>query len=194
MPITVRCHACATRVSAPDAAAGRRVKCPRCGEELSVPLQGAAAPDWMAAPPPVRRPAPAPAPTATSGAADPLPPDADAAPQPPSEPNRYDELEPWYYRYIERYTIVLLCIWIAVLTLIFVAYSVLMLIEGAAVAQVGFGNQTAFGGCAMIFAWLLMAACYALAVCAAIFAAAWLLLALDAARNLRRIRLKLPGD
>ncbi len=105
MPITIRCHACDTRVSAPDAAAGRRVKCPRCGEELSVPQQAGAVPGWMAAPPPVRRPAPAPAATATSGSADPPPPDADAAPQPPPEPIRYDEPEPWYYRFIERVVI-----------------------------------------------------------------------------------------
>ena len=54
MPITIRCHACDTRVSAPDAAAGRRVRVPAVRRGLSVPQQAGAVPGWMAAPPPVR--------------------------------------------------------------------------------------------------------------------------------------------
>jgi hypothetical protein len=185
------------RIAAPDALAGRRVKCPRCGEELTVPQQSGAAPDWMAAPPPVRRPLPAPAPTPATAPAAGNPQTAagpDPAPQAdPSPAVAYDEPEPWYYRFIERYTIVLLCIWIAVLTLVFGAVTVGMLYLGAQAAKAGVSDGP-LGGCSLFLQWLFAAAGYALAVCGAVFAASWLLLALDAARNLRRIRIKLPGD
>jgi phage FluMu protein Com len=38
MPITFRCQACRKDVTAPDAAAGRRGKCPFCGQMNDVPL------------------------------------------------------------------------------------------------------------------------------------------------------------
>jgi phage FluMu protein Com len=38
MSITFRCHACHKDVTAPDAAAGRRGKCPFCGQMNDVPL------------------------------------------------------------------------------------------------------------------------------------------------------------
>jgi phage FluMu protein Com len=38
MPITFRCQACQKDVTAPDAAAGRRGKCPFCGQMNDVPL------------------------------------------------------------------------------------------------------------------------------------------------------------
>jgi hypothetical protein len=38
MPITFRCQACHRDVTAPDAAAGRRGKCPFCGQMNDVPL------------------------------------------------------------------------------------------------------------------------------------------------------------
>ena len=101
MPITIRCPACDTQVSAPDAAAGRASSARvRRGAERAATGRGRPRLDGRtAARPPA---APAPAATATSGAADPPPPDADAAPQPPPEPIRDDEPEPWYYRFIER--------------------------------------------------------------------------------------------
>ncbi len=55
MPIVVACP-CGTKLRAPDAAAGKRVKCPKCGTPLSVP----AAADFEEvedAPPPVASPA-----------------------------------------------------------------------------------------------------------------------------------------
>jgi phage FluMu protein Com len=38
MPITFRCQACKKDVTAPDAAAGRRGKCPFCGQMNDVPV------------------------------------------------------------------------------------------------------------------------------------------------------------
>jgi hypothetical protein len=43
MPITVQCEKCGKRLKAPDAAAGKRVKCPGCGGPVSVPAAAPAA-------------------------------------------------------------------------------------------------------------------------------------------------------
>ena len=37
MPIAVTCPECSAKMKAPDAAAGKKVKCPKCGEMLTVP-------------------------------------------------------------------------------------------------------------------------------------------------------------
>ncbi|MBY0456844.1 MAG: zinc-ribbon domain-containing protein, partial [Gemmataceae bacterium] len=37
MPIPVQCRECSARLNAPDAAAGKKVKCPKCGSPLTVP-------------------------------------------------------------------------------------------------------------------------------------------------------------
>lgn len=37
MPIAVVCPSCSTRMNAPDTAAGRRTKCPKCGSAIVVP-------------------------------------------------------------------------------------------------------------------------------------------------------------
>ena len=42
--------------------------------------------------------------------------------------------------------------------------------------------------------WVFLAIMHYFAAVAIVYLASWLLLALDAARNLRRIRMKLPGD
>ena len=46
MPITVTCK-CGKKLSAPDEAAGHRVKCPHCGEVTSVPIHAAEAVDAL---------------------------------------------------------------------------------------------------------------------------------------------------
>jgi hypothetical protein len=58
MPIAVACP-CGVKLKAPDAAAGRRVKCPKCGNPLSVPAPAPAADFEMVDddPPPVAAPA-----------------------------------------------------------------------------------------------------------------------------------------
>jgi hypothetical protein len=37
MPITVTCRTCSVRLTTPDAAAGKQLKCPKCGQPLLVP-------------------------------------------------------------------------------------------------------------------------------------------------------------
>ena len=72
--------------------------------------------------------------------------------------------------------------------------ALMALAEGAETAKGPSADMLATGGCSALVLWLVTAAAYALGVCGAVFSASWLLLALDAARNLHRIRLKLPGD
>jgi hypothetical protein len=56
---SVTCWQCGHKLFAPDAAAGRQAKCPRCKAELTIPsLPASSSPesarhDWQAAPPPV---------------------------------------------------------------------------------------------------------------------------------------------
>ncbi len=58
MPIAVACS-CGVKLKAPDAAAGKRVKCPKCGNPVSVPVPAPAADFEMVDddPPPVAAPA-----------------------------------------------------------------------------------------------------------------------------------------
>lgn len=37
MPIVVTCPSCPTKLSAPDGAAGKQVRCPKCGAAAPVP-------------------------------------------------------------------------------------------------------------------------------------------------------------
>ncbi len=86
MPIPVLCDNCQTRLNAPDAAAGKKVKCPKCQAVMAVPA--AAAPE----PPPVPSRPPAPAASGTPfdfGAAPPQPsgePRPATPPEPPAPP------------------------------------------------------------------------------------------------------------
>jgi hypothetical protein len=59
MPITVSCPSCNTTLRAPNNAAGRKVKCPKCATPFDVPAAGAA-PVMAVAPVPPSRPAPPP--------------------------------------------------------------------------------------------------------------------------------------
>src|SRR5262245_12569458 len=61
MPIPVSCPSCGTGLKAPDTAAGRRVKCPKCATPFAVPAVGEAA-AFQAPPPPPSRPRQAAAP------------------------------------------------------------------------------------------------------------------------------------
>jgi predicted Zn finger-like uncharacterized protein len=56
MPINVACPHCGSSLKAPDSAAGRQVKCPKCTQLFAVPAaNGGPAPVKAAAPPPARR-------------------------------------------------------------------------------------------------------------------------------------------
>ena len=50
MPITVLCPTCSARSTAPDAASGKQLKCPKCGNPLIVPAPMPAAPPIPAPP------------------------------------------------------------------------------------------------------------------------------------------------
>jgi WD40 repeat protein len=43
MPIPVQCSKCSAKLSAPDAAAGKKLKCPKCGSPITVPAPAAPA-------------------------------------------------------------------------------------------------------------------------------------------------------
>src|SRR4051812_22725535 len=86
MPIPVKCPGCAATLKAPDTAAGKRVKCPRCGGLISVAAPAPPAPAKEAVKAPARRPAKAPPPEEEPAPARPERrdrPEADEEPAPP---------------------------------------------------------------------------------------------------------------
>lgn len=59
MPILTACQRCGAKLKAPDAAAGRTLNCPKCGETVAVPGRASARPKGApVSPPPVPRPQP----------------------------------------------------------------------------------------------------------------------------------------
>src|SRR3954469_12424255 len=74
MPILVKCGGCQAKMNAPDAAAGKKVKCPKCGGVVPVPGGAAVpAPAQAAAKAPPKPAAPAPAPPAAKPRPKPAP-------------------------------------------------------------------------------------------------------------------------
>ena len=62
MPVSVVCPGCSAKLNAPDAAAGKRVKCPKCQQPIAVPAAVADFEVVEAEPaPPPKKPAPKPA-------------------------------------------------------------------------------------------------------------------------------------
>lgn len=63
MPISVQCPSCSAKLNAPDAAAGKRVKCPKCQTVVPIPaadpIEAAEVVDEPAPPPVKRKPEPA---------------------------------------------------------------------------------------------------------------------------------------
>ena len=197
MSITVRCHSCDNRVLCPDKAAGRKVRCPRCQTELEVPPQPTpGVPDWLSAPPPVRRSAPtlAPAPDPSPDSHAPAPQELDSEPPSSSVDDADYEPEPWYYHFIERYVTVAMWGGIIVCALSFVGLTVFLAFLGAGLSALSTSAAgTAGGGCILFLYWVYAAVIHCLMAFAIIYGCSWLLLALDAARNLRGIRLRLRG-
>jgi hypothetical protein len=93
MPIPVQCTGCPVRLNAPDTAAGKMVKCPKCQTLVPVPSAAPAPPPPTPAPPPPRAAAldfddePTPAPVKKLGTA----PKPAAKPAPPPEPLGLDD-------------------------------------------------------------------------------------------------------
>src|SRR5262245_19102028 len=60
MPITVRCAACNHQLRVKDEYAGKRGRCPKCGQNVTIPLLNApeitAPPEPVAPPPPTQAP------------------------------------------------------------------------------------------------------------------------------------------
>lgn len=91
MPIPVRCPNCNAKLNAPDAAAGRRVKCPKCETKVPVPAvsEGSGSAPAIASPTPA---APPPLPPPQAESASPFdfsssePPPASPAASPPPPP------------------------------------------------------------------------------------------------------------
>lgn len=52
MSTVVACPGCATKLSAPDTAAGKQLRCPKCGATVPVPAATAPAPEPLPLPPP----------------------------------------------------------------------------------------------------------------------------------------------
>jgi hypothetical protein len=75
MTIRVQC-ACGKTLAAPDNAAGKRAKCPKCGASLQIPAAGATAAEPGATAPPPRATGPATSATTAATAAPPKPPRA----------------------------------------------------------------------------------------------------------------------
>ncbi len=63
MPIPVSCSECSARLNAPDAAAGKSLKCPKCGAKIVVPSPSAEEQNFDAPTPPKPKGPPAPPPT-----------------------------------------------------------------------------------------------------------------------------------
>ena len=57
MPIKVSCHSCGGKFNAPDAAAGKKTKCPKCGGVIEIPTPGTETPaEFFASPEPAAPP------------------------------------------------------------------------------------------------------------------------------------------
>jgi hypothetical protein len=98
--------------------------------------------------------------------------------------------EPWYYGVLEKYAMLALWLGVAVCVLGFLTFLVNML--AFAVAMFKYGNPfVAFF--TMILSLVGGALVLALALLAVVFQVALVLLAVDAARNLREVKRKLPG-
>jgi hypothetical protein len=157
---------------------------------------GGAQVDWKAAPPPVRRAAEqTPEPQTVL--------DLDAPPSTPTAPpwdatteeegGGYEPPEPWYYGFLEKYTLAGMWVGIVCITVPFLAFTVLLMVGGVAAAGVAGPAAAGVVGAGAFLWWLLSALAWASAVLALVFAAARILLAVDAARNLRALRYRSPG-
>jgi hypothetical protein len=137
---------------------------------------GAQEVDWRTAGPP-RAPALPPA-----------APSEDGAPALPAaeEEGAYAEYEPWYYGFLDRYAKFGLALGAAVCVLGFVWFAVATLLGAVLANGAGLGRVVL----AVLFGLLVLV----LALLALVFQVALILLAVDAARNLRAVRRKLDRE
>jgi hypothetical protein len=104
MPIHTACESCGSRLKAPDALAGRKLKCPKCGVAVAVPTTAVTAAPDPAPPPKPKNPTPRPKPKEPQPRSKPRAPaeavterkrpPAEEAPEPEPEERDQDEDRP----------------------------------------------------------------------------------------------------
>ena len=167
----VGCPHCGKPISYSREFAGQIIGCPHCGGRLQMP---GTPPSRGAAPPAPPTPSRAP----TFGATD-------------DSPRRKPDREPWYYGFIEGYSKLLL--WIAVLSVIgaglLVGYVGVKPFTSTLIAE-----QEARGVVIAILVWIGYALMLVASLIGSVFVVASALLAVDAARNLREMRMRMPKE
>jgi hypothetical protein len=200
MPIAITCPSCKHSGRVPDAALGRKIKCPKCATPFLVEADGAApirtslrtpAPR-MPDPDPVEPPPPEPPPPQQQ----PLPSafDLPAEPEPPADPPPLEPAPaaveepaqglpaplPWFYGFIDTYTRVAMIAGIAIATLALLVHLGLSIL-----AITGSQGPSILIAVTMIVTALIA---FAFAILGILLVSALIFLALDMAKNLREMR------
>jgi hypothetical protein len=188
MPIVVPCP-CGATLRAPDNAAGKTQRCPKCQAFLTVPPSAA-----------LDQPAPAEQP---HGNGSPLDVSGNGRISPQSDlgfdlPGSGVTTEPWYYGFLDRYALILK--WMAIvvfggMAVVVTGIAVFWCIGSiATVIRIDAGNAgnfLAFVNCLAAAAfWVVSILQLALAFVLSLVGVAYIHLAVDAARNIRALNLK----
>lgn len=200
MPIAITCPACKHSGRVPDAALGRKMKCPKCATPFLIEADGAAPvrtsirtppphppePEPFAPPPPPP-PQQQPLPSAFDLPAEPEPdPAPEPAPPPPAPapvetmPRGLPASLPWFYGFIDTYTRVAMIAGIAVATLVFIVHLGLSIL-----AFFGTHSPNPIVAVTAILAALIG---FAFTILGILLMAALMFLLLDMAKNLREMR------
>jgi hypothetical protein len=198
MPIAITCPACKHSGRVPDAAVGRKIKCPKCATPFLVEADGAAPIRTSIRTPPPQPPAPEPPepppppppqqqplPSAFDLPAEPEPPAETTAPEPASEPvetapSSSSASLPWFYSFIDTYTRVAMVAGIAVATLALLVHLGLSIL-----ALLGSQGPTVLVAITMVVTALIV---FAFTILGILLVAALMFLLLDMAKNLREMR------
>jgi hypothetical protein len=197
MPIAITCPSCKHSGRVPDAALGRRLKCPKCATPFLVEADGAAplkpvpspsvgvpATEIATEPPPSLHQQPLPSAFDLPGEPEPAPPSEPTETAPPEipelPPGPLPASLPWYYGFLDTYARVAMIAALALATvwlLFYLGLSVLTLI----------GTQ---GQGAVVVVTMMVAALvgFAFIVLGILLAGALILLLVDMARNLHEMR------
>lgn len=163
MSLSIACSSCGAKLRAPDNAAGQSFKCPKCGNFLRAPTAtGTGLPDYDLSKESEER-------------------------EPEEQESLRHDREPWFYGYLEKYAKILqilgyvLAAGSAVLaTIWFIAGAI-----SATTVSGGFGVMMLF---LTFLGWVLGLAGIAAALLLWLVTVAAILLAVDAARNLRDLK------
>jgi hypothetical protein len=207
MPIAITCPSCKHSGRVPDAALGRKIKCPKCATPFLVEADGAAPIRTSIRTPPPQRPVPEPEPLPPEPPPPPPPPPpqqqplpsafdlpAEPEPEPPAEPPppepAAEPLEtaprdgpaplPWFYGFIDTYTRVAMIAGISVATLALIVHLGLSIL-----ALFGTNNPSPLIAATMVLTALIG---FAFTILGILLMAALMFLLLDMAKNLREMR------